>query len=68
MIMKPVSSSNLVSVGYDKGTQTLRIAFRSSVYDYYNVPEQTYLGLMSALSKGSYHAAYIKHWYQYKRV
>lgn len=68
MIMQPVSSSNLVSVGYDKPSQTLRIQFHSGTYDYYDVPEYVYSGLMAAASKGSYHASYIKNSYRYSRI
>ena len=68
MHMKPVVSSNLVSVGYDSQTQTLRIQFHNATYDYYNVPEGVYNGLMSAASHGEYHAAYIKNSYRYQRI
>ena len=54
----PVSSSNLVSVGYESGT--LEVEFKDSIYQYHNVPESLYRGLMSASSKGSYLDQYIK--------
>ncbi len=64
-----VSSSNLHSVGYDAESQTLRIKFHSGeTYDYYNVPDTRYSGLMNASSKGSYHATYIKERYRYRKV
>ncbi|MCQ4638000.1 KTSC domain-containing protein [Anaerovorax odorimutans] len=66
--MCPVSSSNLVAVGYDASTQVLRVQFKSGTYDYFNVPESIYNGLMSAPSKGQYHAAYIKNAYRYSRL
>lgn len=68
MQMRPVASSNLVSIGYDAETQTLRIRFRNSLYDYYDVPQFVFEGLMNASSKGSYHAAYIKNRYRYSRI
>ena len=38
MVMHPVISDNVRSVGYDAATGTMRVAFRSGgVYDYYNV-------------------------------
>jgi hypothetical protein len=50
-----VSSSNLSSVGYDSATKTLEIEFNNGrVYQYYNVPESEYDGLMKATSKGKY--------------
>jgi len=54
----PVSSSNLVSVGYENGT--LEVEFKDGIYQYHNVPESLYRGLMSASSKGSYLDQHIK--------
>lgn len=68
MLMKPVISSNLVSVGYEPQTQTLRVQFHNGTYDYYKVPESVYRGLMSAGSHGEYHAAHIKNVYSYNRI
>lgn len=64
-----VSSSNLRSVGYDRSTQTLEIEFNSgSVYQYYNVPESVYNGLMNASSHGQYFAQNIRDVYSYSQV
>ncbi|MFJ8516142.1 KTSC domain-containing protein [Lysinibacillus xylanilyticus] len=68
MTMVPVSSSNLEAVGYDASSQTLRIRFHSGTYDYFGVPSHIHQGLMSASSKGSYHATYIKNSYPYSQV
>lgn len=68
MDMIPVSSSNLVAIGYDSNTATLRIVFHSGVYDYYNVPQNVFEGLLNASSKGKYHHAFIKNSYRYSRV
>ena len=65
----PVSSSNLASVGYELEQQTLEVEFvGGSVYQYFNVPEQVYRGLMSAGSHGSYFGEYIRLSFQYKQV
>ena len=57
----PVSSSNLVSIGYDAESKTLEIEFQNgSIFQYFNVPERIYSGLMSAASHGRYLNAYIK--------
>ncbi|WP_416144946.1 KTSC domain-containing protein [Planococcus koreensis] len=68
MNMQYVSSSNLVAIGYDPQSSTLRIQFRTSTYDYFGVPESVYRGLMSASSHGGYHAAHIKNSYGYDKV
>jgi hypothetical protein len=64
----PVSSSNLESVGYENGT--LEIRFHSGgTYQYSNVPEHVYQGLMGASSKGSYFDQHIKKaGFSYKQV
>lgn len=69
MIMTPVSSSNLESVGYDPSTETLRIKFlKSGLYEYYNVPQDIYDGLMAASSKGKYFHNNIKDKYPYTKL
>jgi len=61
MIRKPVSSSNLRSIGYDLKSQTLEIEFHDgSVYQYFGVPESIYNALMSASSHGSFFHRHIK--------
>ena len=63
-----VSSSNIASIGYDPGNMILEIEFLSgSVYQYYDVPQSIYDGLMAA--DGKFLAAYIKKGgYRYARV
>lgn len=69
MNRQPVTSSDLRSVGYDAETHTLEIEFHSGdVYQYFNVPESEYSGLMRAASKGSHFHAHIKDRYTYQRV
>lgn len=61
MTMVPVSSSNIVSIGYNSATQTLRVSFHSGgLYDYHQVPPHHHDGLMGASSKGEYLDTYIK--------
>lgn len=68
MNMISVNSSNLVSVGYEPQSQTLRIQFNSGLYDYYSVPKHIFDGLLSASSHGQYHARYIKNSYRFNKV
>jgi hypothetical protein len=61
MEMKRVTSSAIEAVGYDPGSQLMKIRFTSgSVYDFCRVPESVYLGLMQAASKGRYYSGHIK--------
>ena len=60
----PVSSSNIHAIGYDPDSCTLEIEFNNgSVYQYANVPQDEYDGLMSAASHGTYLHANIKNRY-----
>lgn len=56
-----VSSSNLASIGYDASQNILEIEFHSGgIYQYFNVPERVYSGLMAASSHGSYFDSHVK--------
>jgi hypothetical protein len=56
-----VSSSNIASIGFDPDHMILEIEFlNGAVYQYYDVPQSIYDGLMAADSHGKYFAAYIK--------
>ena len=64
--MHPVVSSNLKAVGYNPAKQVLYVEFNSgSTYAYLDVPEKRALGLISAESKGSYFAEFIKDAYSF---
>ena len=65
-----VSSSNLASVGYDVSLKILEVEFNNgSIYQYFNVPESVYNGLMNASSHGSYFDSNVKKaGYSYKKV
>ncbi len=56
-----VSSSFVLSAGYDESSQTLELAFSGgSTYSYAGVPQQVYEGLLEAESKGAFYSAKIK--------
>lgn len=57
----PVTSSNLVSVGYDAETSTLEVEFREGrVYQYAQVSEAAHDALMEAPSMGSHFHRHIR--------
>lgn len=63
-----VTSSAIENVSYDKDTQTLRLEFKQGTeYDYPNVPENEFNGLVKAESVGKYFNSNIKK-YSVKRV
>ncbi|MEH2379353.1 MAG: KTSC domain-containing protein [Nostoc sp.] len=56
-----MSSSNVASIGYDAEHQILEVEFlNGSLYQYFNIPQSLYQGLMSATSHGTYLDTYIK--------
>lgn len=68
MEMQYVESSNIKAIGYCQETAILVIEFKNgSAYEYYDVPQYEYDGLMSADSKGKYaHANIYKRYRQQK--
>lgn len=64
-----VSSSNIVSAGYDAASETLEIEFKDgAVYQYYNVGEHLYQQFVAAPSKGQFFNVYIKNVVPFSRV
>ena len=65
-----VQSSNVASVGYDSADQVLEIEFHhGGTYQYFNVPEHIYQGLMGASSHGTYFDRNVKKaGYSYKKI
>lgn len=62
-------SSVIKYIFYIKDQQVLRIGYQSgTVYHYFGVPEQVYLDMKSAPSKGSFLNQYIKGHYHYKKI
>ena len=70
MDRKYVSSSNIASIGYDPMRMILEVEFlNGSIYQYYDVPEELYIGLMAASSHGKFLNEYIKKCgYRFERV
>ena len=65
----PVTSSNVATVGYDANTMTLEVEFQNgSVYQYFDVPEVEYQGLMTTDSVGKYLNQNIKNNYRYTKI
>lgn len=67
--MTPVSSSNILSVGYDNENQIVFVQFlNGSVYIYKGVPIHEYENLRDAPSVGSYLHRNFKNVYPYERI
>jgi uncharacterized protein len=64
-----VSSSSIVSIGYDASSETLEVEFQNgNVYQYYNVPQNIYQQFVESSSKGQFHHTYIRNAFAYSRV
>lgn len=64
-----VQSSTLRSAGYNPDTRMLELEFTSTeVYQYLDVPDLHYYGLMKASSHGAYFNTYIKDQYVFKKI
>jgi hypothetical protein len=69
MEREPVSSSNLISVGYEPESETLEVEFKTSgIYQYFNVPQFMHERLLSADSVGKFFNAEIKQTYACSKV
>jgi hypothetical protein len=65
----PVSSSNILSIGYDDVSETLEVEFKNgTIYHYFNVPALIGEQLMSAPSVGTYFNANIRNVYGWQRA
>ena len=65
----PVTSTNILSVGYDPDQEILEIEFvGGAVYQYSGVPIGVYHGMMAADSKGKYFHVNIKNTYAFMKL
>lgn len=69
IVMSPVASSNVNSVGYDAGSKVLRVKFNSGgLYEYMGVPPEAYSELMGAESVGRFLNQQIKPMYEVRSL
>jgi hypothetical protein len=67
MRRRPVNSSSVRTVSWKDGT--LEVEYVSGdVYQYYDVPQLTYAGLLAADSIGNFVNTEIKPYYEFKEV
>lgn len=63
--MTRVSSSAILAVGYDAQSRRMKITFvQGRTYDFCDVPQHVFDGLLRASSKGTYYNDRIKDRYQ----
>lgn len=69
MEVTKVTSSNIDAIGYDPVQRILKVVFKSgSIYDYYEVDQQIYEGLMSADSIGRTFNQTVRNVFMFKKV
>lgn len=65
MEMRRVNSRAISAVGYDPTTRRMKIRFtEGKIYDFCNVPQAVFDGLLRAASKGKYYDVHIRDGYQ----
>ncbi|MEO9321629.1 MAG: KTSC domain-containing protein [Nitrososphaera sp.] len=69
MFRQQVRSNSIASVGYDPRSKTLEVEFGDGrgVFRYYNVPQNTFYGLMGASSKSLYFDYHIQRRYAFMK-
>jgi hypothetical protein len=69
MNREAVSSSNVVSIGYDEPSSVLQVEFKGGlVYEYFDVPASVHCDLMGAGSHGSFLNSHIRGRYRFQRL
>ncbi len=69
MQRETIDSAGFASIGYDRETEILRIAFESGgVYEYVGVPPDVYEDLISAESPGWFFREFIRERYPSEKV
>ena len=69
MERKSVTSSNILSIGYDEESQVLEVEFKyGGIYQYIDVPKDVYDNLMSAPSIGKTFHMSVKQVFAHKKV
>ena len=70
MHLKPVVSSNIATIGFDKEKKRLCVQFQNGkCYEYTGVPLETYVDLMTAESQGKSFNALIKNGgFEFKQI
>lgn len=61
MERQPISSSNIISAGYNPATQTLEVEFKGGVvWQYMHFPEEMWYEFLGAPSQGKYFNSQIR--------
>ena len=64
-----VASSNIAEVGYESETMTLEVMFTNGgIYQYFDVPPNTYNEMLNSLSPGKYFQHNIRGTFRFARM
>jgi len=68
-IINEIKSSNIKKTEYDTNSKNLKVVFNNgAVYEYENVPHQTYTKFRVAESQGKFFSSEIAKKFKYKKV
>jgi KTSC domain len=69
MYRKPIDSTVIASVGYDRGQRLLEVELNSgAVYQYLDVPPKDYMAFLAAESQGNFYNTQIKPNYEFRQL
>lgn len=69
MNRRPVDSSTITAIGYDRNTAVLEVEFTSGeVYEYFLVPPSVYEGFHRAQSIGRFFGDQVRSRYRFRKV
>jgi hypothetical protein len=69
MKRRPVESASIRTAGYSVSTRTLELEYvNGSVYQYFDVAQPTYAGLLASPSIGNFVNTQIKPYYEVREV
>jgi hypothetical protein len=64
-----VTSTSIISIGYDPDTKTLELEFvNGNTYQYFDLPRSIYEALLAADSKGAFVNTQVKDHYRYRQI
>jgi hypothetical protein len=69
MVITPVESITLRTIGYDTDRELLQLEFHNqTMYQYFHVPAEIHEGLLQAPSKGAYFNRFIREKFAYSKI
>jgi hypothetical protein len=68
MVREKVTSTSIKSVGFENNILEIEFLKTGYIYQYFEVPEEIYIRLMAAESKGAFFTKKIRNNYEFKKI